>query len=605
MRTRGALFGFSLVLSLPALSGCGAGAPAEAIRPTAPTSSEALGEAECRDVSEGGEPLVVDWKPDQRGELELAMGEGVAVVAYSCDGIKLLKDCRIDGSYGFLGMTRKEQVVRLQNADELRANLPLSGASLGGELARGSSLDIAMIMIGRAKTTWSAPTEADLQGEGKACAGATHFVRSATLGAFAVDTGSNAKVRAAAEIFGAGASGGSTSDKQVQSKEGDLKDCAKASPKDGSPPSQCGAPIRLVLQPIVKKSDAAPAETAQAPAEVASTEPTCPKGLVLADGKCMAAASAPAYQCEAKNAEECKSQCAKKHPGSCATLGALYMNGQGIERDPARAAEASKTACDGGEAAGCTQLGILTAEGTGVTKDVAASLQLFEKACNAAEAIGCGRLGRAYLTGDGVTADPARAATLLTQGCEGGDDRSCAAAAPLYASGKGVQADEARAAAFYKRACDGADAASCDALGQMHETGRGASKNPILASMLYQRGCIRGHGDACANQGRLELAKPGGNADAARRAFQQACTWRSAVGCAVLKAVYGENRPVMPDVAQQQALRKSCDSGNTRDCATLGVLSVASGNKAGGKIDLDRACTRGDAWACSVAKQLK
>jgi len=48
------------------------------------------------------------------------MREGVAVVAYFCDGIRLLKDCHIDGQYGFMGMTRREQVVRLENADELR-----------------------------------------------------------------------------------------------------------------------------------------------------------------------------------------------------------------------------------------------------------------------------------------------------------------------------------------------------------------------------------------------------------------------------------------------------------------------------------------------------
>ncbi|HSN98959.1 MAG TPA: hypothetical protein VLS89_11760, partial [Candidatus Nanopelagicales bacterium] len=142
MRNR-LLSGSLLLLSLPALTSCGPGAAAETIRPNDPTAAEALGEpgGECREVGSTGEPLVVDWKPELRGDLEIAMREGVAVVSYSCEGIKLLKDCRIEGSYGYLGMTKKEQVVRLQNADELRANLPLSGGSIGGELARGSSLD--------------------------------------------------------------------------------------------------------------------------------------------------------------------------------------------------------------------------------------------------------------------------------------------------------------------------------------------------------------------------------------------------------------------------------------------------------------------------------
>ena len=60
--------------------GCGgAGGAAKAIRPDAPTGSAALGETtECRDVSRGSKPLVVDWKPEQRGDLEVAMSEGVA-----------------------------------------------------------------------------------------------------------------------------------------------------------------------------------------------------------------------------------------------------------------------------------------------------------------------------------------------------------------------------------------------------------------------------------------------------------------------------------------------------------------------------------------------
>src|SRR5687768_4707056 len=82
--------------------GCGgAGGAARAIRPEATTGSSALGEStECRDVSRGSKPLVVDWKPEQRGDLEVAMSEGVAVVAYDCQRMELLTDCRVEGSYG-------------------------------------------------------------------------------------------------------------------------------------------------------------------------------------------------------------------------------------------------------------------------------------------------------------------------------------------------------------------------------------------------------------------------------------------------------------------------------------------------------------------------
>lgn len=596
----------TLLLLLPALAGCGPGAAAETIRPNDPTAAQALGEGgECHEVGSTGEPLVVDWKPEERGDLEIAMREGVAVVAYSCQGIKLLKDCKIEGDYRYMGMTRKEQVVRLQNADELRANLPLSGAKLGGELQRGSSLDIAMVLVGKSKTTKTAPTSEDLKGE---CDGATHYVRGATMGAFAMGTSTDAKVRAAAEIFGAEAGAGSSSSKETRNKEGDLSDCQKAAPTSDAPPAQCGAPVRLVLQAI--KKGAAQGEAPAAPAAegppIEAAEQACPKGLVLAEGKCTAPQSAPAYQCAPDNAEECKAQCDKGHAGSCGALGVLYASGRKVDRDAAKAAELFKKACDGNDAPSCVNLGVLNAEGIGASKDPAAAAKLFEKGCNDGEAAGCGQLGRAYLAGAGVAADPAQAAKYLERGCNGGDSKSCGPVAALYAEGKGVTKDGARAAQLYRRACDGVDGASCAALGQMHETGAGgAPRNPILASIAYQRGCILGNGDACVGQGRMELAKPGGgNADQARRSFEMGCNWRSAVGCAVMKVLYGQNRPVVPDVQRTMALRRSCDTGNASDCTIVGVLAVAQGNKAG-KMDLDRACTRGDAFACALAKQVK
>ena len=593
-------------------AGCGPGAAAEMIRPADPTAASALSEGggECHEVESSGEPLVVDWKPDQRGDLEIAMREGVAVVSYSCQGIKLINDCKIKGSdknaYGYIGMTRKEQVVRLQSSDEVRANLPLSGGAIGGELARGSTIDIALVMVGKTKTTLTKPTKDDLEGT---CDGATHIVRGATLGAFVMDTGTSAKVRAAAEMFGVSAGAGSTSDKQVKNRDGDITDCAKATPSSEAPPAQCGAPIRLVLLGISKeppKEGDAPKAPEGPAIEIA--EAACPKGLVLAEGKCTTPASAPSYQCAPGNVEECTAQCGKGHAGSCGTLGALYARGQGVSRDHAKAAELLKKGCDGADTASCVTLGALTADGLGVSKDPAAAATLFQKGCDAAEAAGCDLLGRAYLAGAGVTADPKRAAELLNKACEGGEARSCGALAALYVEGKGVAQDNKRAAELYQSACNGRDAASCEAVGALYETGAAGGKNPILAGIMYQRGCIgqgRAGAGACAGMGRAELGKPGGgNADQAKRSFENACTWGSDVGCAALKVLYGGNRPVIPNVAQTQVLRRSCDGGNVRDCATIGLLTAAGTNKAMGKADLDRACMLGDQFACAVAKKL-
>src|SRR6476660_4819599 len=87
--------------ALPAvLASCGGGTPAEKIRPADQTFNSAMGESsapgQCHEPEAGAEPLVVDWKPEQRGDLEVLMKTNVAVVSYSCKGFKLLKDCKVD-----------------------------------------------------------------------------------------------------------------------------------------------------------------------------------------------------------------------------------------------------------------------------------------------------------------------------------------------------------------------------------------------------------------------------------------------------------------------------------------------------------------------------
>ncbi len=326
----------TLVLALgafTALDGCGVGGAGAAVRPKEATAAEGLGEGPCREAESSGEPLVVDWKPEQRGDLELMMKENVAIVSYSCKGFKLLKDCKVDGTYGFLGMSKKEQVVKLNNADEVKANLPLGGIGIAGsisaEMARGSTLDVAMIMIGKIKTTWTKVQADELKGE---CAGATHFVKGAMVGAFAMQTGTKGQVKTAAQMFGASASGASSSEKNVQNKDGDVSDCAKSTPDDKKAPSQCQAFIRLELKGITPKA-AAPAAGAAAAApppeskpagnDIAVAEATCPKGLVMSEGKCTEPKSAAAYLCNPSKASECEEQCGKGNAPSCGAAGSL------------------------------------------------------------------------------------------------------------------------------------------------------------------------------------------------------------------------------------------------------------------------------------------
>jgi TPR repeat protein len=601
-----------LALSLAAVASslasvsCGPGAAAEAIRPKDPSAAAALGDGagSCHEVEKYGEPLVVDWKPDQRGDLEEVMHDGVAVVAYSCSGIKLLKQCHIEGSYGYLGMTKREQVVRLQNADELRANLPLSGlkiaGEIGGEMNRGTTLDIALVTVGKRRTTWKSPTRDDLKGD---CDGATHVVRGAAVGAFAVQTGTQAEVKTSVQIFGAGAGAGSSSAKDVNDKEGDPTACSSASPDATSAPSQCGAAVRIELVAIgdaaAKQPPAPPDKQASATADKShplevEAEP-CPKGLVLVEGKCTTPTDAKPHQCEPGDQPDCQKQCDSGHAGSCGALGAIF-EGRTHEYDKALAA--LKKGCDGGDTRSCVNLGGMTLEGLGTKADPTAAATLFDGGCNNGDAVGCARLGTLTHAGTGVTKDDTRAAALLRKGCEGGQARACGELGSLTRDGAGVTKDDAAAMTLFRRGCSGDDARSCRLGGEAAE-----ARDAILASILFQRGCyaadFQESGRSCAGLGRILQAGPMADPARAKDAYEWACNKMNNLGCAVLKVAYGGTRPVFPDVGEEIKMEGVCNGGNARACATLGVLQIAENNPMG-KSTLQRACDMNDQWGCAL-----
>lgn len=600
MRTTPAL---ALLVSPLFFVACGAGAPASVVRPSDPTAASALGEASCHDVAgKQGQPLVVDWAPEQRGDLEVAMKDGVAVLSYSCTAIKVLPDCHLDGKYGFMGTTRAEQVVQLANADELAVNLPLSGAKLGTELARGSTIDVAMVMIGKRRTTWDQPTTADLKGS---CEGATHYLRSATVGAFAMDTGTQGKVRAAAEMFGIGASGGSESAKKVHAKQGDLADCEHASPDSDKAPPQCGAPIRLVLAPIAEAPAKAPGATAPPPAPAPGAAPAgaprfsrpeeadaCPPGLVWAGGKCAKAADVAVHTCKPGDVDDCTAQCGKNDAASCAILGAHYAS----SNQASKAQPPLAKACTAGEAHACTNLGVLTASASGGKGDP----QLFKKGCDGGDAVGCRHLGLAYA----AAKDDAKSFAAFRSSCEGGDAAGCGAVGAAYTNGAGTSKDPVKGVEYKRRGCDGGDARSCADVAAMLETGKGVPKNEILARMDYQRACFRdprGAADACTGLGRVTWKE---NPQLAKTWFDRGCAFGDATACAVLKVMYGEARPSVANIQAGQDAQRACVMGDGRACTTAGLLQAGTGALPMAKPNVQRGCQLGDAFACELAKKL-
>jgi hypothetical protein len=444
----------------------------------------------CHEPSAAGEPLIVDWKAEDRADLEVALKKGVAIVHYDCKTVKLLADCNARGKYEYAGVTKKEQLIQLADADEAKANLPFSGGSVGGGLARGSELDIALAMIGKRSTAFSDLARSELKGK---CEGATHFVRAATLGAFAMTTATVGEITAAADLFGTGASAKSSSKRNVTTKDGDTAACDKADPNGSSPPGQCGAVLRLQLLALAAQPGS------KAPAGPAAGGLSCPQGLIATNGKCAAPKNDNQRQCAAGKAEACDAVCRTGDIDACIYFSQVVLDEAERKQDRAlagRAAPALAKACDAGHANSCALLGNMIWDGNGVPKDVNRGRDLVIRACDAGSGIGCGSLGNAFITGDGAPHDAARGLRLTVRGCQLGGALACVLAGQQLAKSPS-KSDHGAAADFFVRGCDGRNADGCMAAGVAFDRGDGVTPDKSFAAELFAQACRLGQQDGC------------------------------------------------------------------------------------------------------------
>ena len=110
---------------------------------------------------------------------------------------------------------------------------------------------------------------------------------------------------------------------------------------------------------------------------------------------------------------------------ACSLLGALYLAGDGVEKDLNRGRELSERGCERGDAFGCFNAASIYANGSGVAKDSAKAASFLDKACRAGDAEGCHDLGVAYEKGSGVARDHRRAAELIQKACAMGFAPAC------------------------------------------------------------------------------------------------------------------------------------------------------------------------------------
>lgn len=599
---------------LCATVGCKAGAVGGVIEPERHTGAEAMEEElVCSDDARRVEPLTVDWESSDRADLEVAMREGLVVTAYDCNSFRVLEECRVRGGYSFAGVSRKEEVVQINGVGELRANLPAGRVNFAAYVERGSSIDVALVTVGKYRTSAGHITQAELEGD---CEGATHFLKSAMVGAFALGTGTKGDVGTVAEVFDLAQAGASSrSEHRAIDRDGELEACSGSDPYSERPPGQCQALVRVELVAL------SPAETQNVPQELVVK---CPEGFVFDGAKCSEAAAAPAYECDPQDADECRAQCEAGSAESC------FHAGVALEGDDS--SSYFQRACEMNLPEGCGRVGVMLEERargcasaeqeTAVCQDdteqdqgelVSQAQELADRACAGGDSSSCFLFGTALMTGQGMyEADPDRGRRLLERAAELGNPQAAPALAwMIYRGG------ETQAAEILRSDCDRGNGASCALLGGLLtqcEDGRAPgmgrtdvelcehfpAPNPEVGVEMFARACKNGYPGPCAVAARRVLEGRGVGKDPARAVGLLELGCPSGRGsCLLLGDLYEKGKAIGRDPERAFTVySEACERNQSEACFRAGRVAGELGRSSEQEVAWKNGCRLSGRLSC-------
>lgn len=230
-------------IGLLAMAGCGTGSVSHSLveMPLMPSD-----QARCRVSASHENPLVTEWPASEKANFETRMSEGAVVVGYSGCELKVLRNCRVGGTYAWHRTTLSTDTVEIHDADDLFAKLPLGAVSLQSELERSGRLAVQTTVSGQLELHGFDGTGVP---KDESCAGATHVVGALSVGAFKLLSGGSAKIGGSASVpLVGGASGSSSSAETVMRESGEFGRCESSTPE--APDAQCASPIQVFLRPL-------------------------------------------------------------------------------------------------------------------------------------------------------------------------------------------------------------------------------------------------------------------------------------------------------------------------------------------------------------------
>jgi hypothetical protein len=402
------------------------------------------------------------------------------------------------------------------------------------------------------------------------CTEATHFIRGASLGAFAMKQGTRGKIAASATIFGSSQDATSESTKSMTSKAGVLDACKQADRGDTEPPKQCGAPFRVELDAI--EAPQATAETA--PRDEGDKGYVCPKGLVSSGGKCARPGTVKSFSCRLGDLDACTTQCANGNGASCVNLGTMYGEGRRVKIDVPRSVDLWKKGCEMGDRNGCVGLAVRMFRGNGLPKDTEKAVTLLQRECDAGSFNGCAQL--ALVDAFELPRPTAQALPLGLRACNGGDSQGCLAVGHMYKQGKGAPKDLPRAREYMERACQEGKGIgiACGEVGALYAAGEGAPKDDATAFRYFELGCHMPLGlETCQSAATFSEQGRGTPKDYKRALgfLKHGCDEADRRACARMGHIFTLTNP--PNVERSSTFyKKACDLGDPDSCKALQAL---------------------------------
>jgi uncharacterized protein len=322
--------------------------------------------------------------------------------------------------------------------------------------------------------------------------------------------------------------------------------------------------------------------------------------------------------------------CALGHWQSCARLGLVLAEGDGVRASPERSAQLYWLACANGPVpAACLNLGLQYATGEGVQQSDALAATYYERACQGLNAQGCRNLEALQEAQRQAALAPERAAQVPNASFRALPPEKAARVRPDllkcfdlysrthcnnlgvdYARGLEVARDEAIAAAFFEQACQLGEATACTNLTSAALAARAHHRPLATADAVLSRACDEGQAVACSELGVQALASARPEDDArARRLLTRACAAQQAMACTNLGWMYERGRGVRADAARAGGLyAKGCAAGVALACRNQAVLQ-ARGARSRAELSAAaqgyaRACDGGERRACASLASL-